>query len=191
MNEIVKKLDSNIRIAWTHVKLAAEKEDVSATRVALDKVSHLENLKHQQVALEKSIAASIAGEVEVAGKNDSPAHAPENYFRSGKRQTVRPTEIRFASFKKPIRYANEIPITVANWLVEQGKVLPTFPNFIHSSNNGFAKSAITKRLVSGQFIEVGDHQEILIQKARKLFDTCGYRTLKFEVLLEDGNTVTA
>jgi len=157
----------------------------------LDKVSHLENLKHQQMALEKSIVASIAGKIEVPDKNDMPDHATEIYPRSGKRQTVRPTEIRFASFKKTIRYANEIPISVANWLVEQGKALPTFPNFIHASNNGFAKSAITKRLVSGQYIEVGDNQEILIQKARKIFDACGYRTLKFEVLFEDGNAVTA
>jgi hypothetical protein len=191
MNEMIKKLESNIRIAWKQVKLAADDENVAATQTALNKVSHLENLKLQQLTLEKNIAASITDEIDVPGKKAETVFPLEIYARPGKRQTIRPSEIRFGSFKKSIHFANEIPITVANWLIEQGKTLPTFHNFVHPSNTGFARSAKTKRLVSGQYIEIGDHQDILIQKSRKLFDACGYRTLKFEVLFQDGNVVSA
>jgi hypothetical protein len=191
MNDMIKKLEGNIRIAWKQVKLAADEENVAATQTALNKVSHLENLKLQQLALEKNIAAIINDEIGAPEKTTETDLPSEIYSRLGKRQTIRPTEIRFGSFKKSIHFANEIPITVANWLIEQGKALPTFHNFVHPSDAGFARSAKTKRLVSGQYIEIGDHQDILIQKARKLFDACGYRTLKFEVRFQDGNLVSA
>jgi hypothetical protein len=116
---------------------------------------------------------------------------PQGAYGTGKRKTIRPKEIRFGSVRKSIDYANEIPITVGNWLIEQGKTLPNSPNFVHASNSGFSKSAVPKRLINGQFMEIGDNQEVLLHKARKLLDTCGYRGMKIEVLLEDGTTLNA
>lgn len=186
MNERINKLEGLILGAWEQVQITAKSKNRVSVQNALDRVAHLENLKQQEIALENSITASFS--------NDLTAPPIKNHaaviLGHGKRPTIRPKEVRIGSYRKQIRYAYEIPITVANWLIEQGKVLPALHNFVHPSNSGFAASATTKRLISGQFIEVGDHQEVLLQKARKLFDTCGYQGQNFEVLLVDGKIMT-
>ena len=80
----------------------------------------------------------------------------------------------------------QIPIVIANWIIQQGKALPRIPNFVHPSNTGFAPSAQTKELKNGHFIEVGDDQGRLIEKGRELLDACGLRGVGFRVLLDDG-----
>ena len=129
---------------------------------------------------------------EVNGHQNGSAHqspAQPVYFQSRrKRSTIRPQELRIGTFRKPINIANQIPITTANWLIEQGKTLPTIPNFIHPTNSGFSQSAAPRQLINGSFIEIGDNQEILMQKARRLLDACGFRSLKIEILFEDGTT---
>jgi hypothetical protein len=106
-------------------------------------------------------------------------------------QFSRPVEIRVGPFKKRIRKAHEIPVVVANWLIEQGKAVQNFENFVHASNVGFKPTATTKRLSSGQFMEVGSDQKDLLRKARILLDSCGYKGRPIEVLLKDGSVLTA
>ena len=102
-----------------------------------------------------------------------------------------PKEIRFGPMKKRLRNAHEIPVVVANWLIGEGRAVQNFENFVHASNIGFKPTATTKRLDSGQFMEVGDDQKDLLRKARILLDSCGYKGRPIEVLLEDGSVLTA
>ena len=46
---------------------------------------------------------------------------------------------------------------------------------MHENNIGFANSAQTKHLDNGWYIEVGDSQETLLLKGRRLLDSCGFR----------------
>jgi hypothetical protein len=108
-----------------------------------------------------------------------------------KKKPVRPVEMKFGSVKKHIRYSTEIPVTIANWLIEQGKALPISANFIHPSDAGFSQSATTKKLKSGQFMRVGHNQEALLHKARELLDGCGYEGVQIKVLLDNGITLSA
>ena len=108
-----------------------------------------------------------------------------------KKKPVRPVEIKFGSVKRHIRYATEIPVAIANWLIEQGKELPITANFIHPSDAGFSQSATTKKLKSGQFMRVGHNQEALLHKARELLDGCGYEGVQIKVLLDNGITLSA
>jgi hypothetical protein len=108
-----------------------------------------------------------------------------------KKKPVRPVELKFGSVKKHIRYATEIPVAIANWLIEQGKELPTSENFIHPSEAGFSQSAVTKKLKSGQVMRVGHNQQALLHKARELLDGCGYEGVQIKVLMDNGITLSA
>jgi hypothetical protein len=108
-----------------------------------------------------------------------------------KKKPVRPVELKFGSVKKHIRYATEIPVAIANWLIEQGKELPTSENFIHPSEAGFSQSAVTKKLKSGQVMRVGHNQQSLLHKSRELLDGCGYEGVQIKVLLDNGITLSA
>ena len=123
-----------------------------------------------------------------AGVPQPEAQAP---VARPKKKPVRPVEIKFGSVKKHIRYATEIPVTIANWLIEQGKELPITANFIHPSDAGFSQSATTKKLKSGQFMRVGHNQEALLHKARELLDGCGFEGTQIKVLLDNGITLSA
>ena len=201
MNEHVEKLNKHIVNAWESLERAAKSKDKKIAQESLNKLVHLENLREQQLALDQSIAASISVEAPLKiassatskhpnGSTHPSSNEPVFYSSRRKRQTVRPQEIRIGSYRRAISMANQITITVANWLLEQGKTLPTIPNFVHPSNSGFSQSASTRQLINGSFIEIGDHQEVLMQKARRLLDVCGYRNLKLEILFEDGNLKT-
>jgi len=58
---------------------------------------------------------------------------------------------------------------VANWLFARANPSKN-PELIHETDSGFTQSAQTKELKNGWFIEIGDHQERLIQKARELLN---------------------
>lgn len=201
MNEHIIKLNKHIANTWENVERAVKSKDRTATQAALNKLAHLENLKEQQLALDQSIAASTSMEQPVKsapsitnqhqnGSTHPLPTEPVYYPTRRRRQIIRPREIRIGSYRKAISIANQIPITTANWLLDQGKSLPTIPNFVHPSNSGFAQSAVPRQLNNGTFIEIGDNQEVLIQKARRLLNACGFRDLKIEVLFEDGSSKT-
>jgi hypothetical protein len=122
---------------------------------------------------------------------DVPQPETQTPIARPKKKPVRPVEIKFGSVKKHIRYATEIPVAIANWLIEQGKALPISANFIHPSEAGFSQSATTKKLKSGQFMRVGHNQEALLHKARELLDGCGYEGTQIKVLLDNGITLSA
>ncbi len=202
MNDQILKLDKHIASAWENVASAVKQKNRMTVQDALHKLAHLENLKAQQLALDQSIAAStsagdlsqIASSTENKSQNGSLHQSLSesiHYSSRRKRPTIRPQEIRIGSFRKEIHMANQIPISTANWLIGQGKSLPTIPNFIHPSNSGFSRSASTKELVNGSFIEIGDDVKVSLQKARRLLDACGFRSLKLEVLFEDGSLKTS
>ena len=86
---------------------------------------------------------------------------------------------------------NEIPIVVANWILQQGKTLHRMQNFVHETDSGFPGSAQTKRLDNGWSIEIGDSKYTLLRKGRKLLDAYGFREVTLQVVLEDGNIITA
>jgi hypothetical protein len=198
MKNNVTILEDKIKAAWEQVREATKRgaEDISLTQSALAKVVHLEQLKNQQIALDKSIEASLVNgdsDDSSAKKTVAPIewHQSEPFIsRRKKGKSVRPTEIRIGTFRKSIGYLNEIPLTVGNFLIEQGKVLPTLSNFIQPSNSGFEMSAKTERLISGQYMEIGDDKKTLLKKARDLLDICGYRTTKIDVLFRDGNLIS-
>ena len=199
MNEHIIKLNKHILNAWESLEKAAKNKDGVTIQSFLDKINHFENLKEQQIALEQSIVASMSEEksaqiavspVNHNNSNHTLSTEPLGYTNRLKRKTTKPKEVRIGSFRKPVFFSNEILITVANWLIEQGKTLPSIPNFIHPIDSGFAQSAVPRRLNNGTFIEVGDNQETLLKKARRLLNACGYRNLKLEILFEDGNLKT-
>lgn len=86
----------------------------------------------------------------------------------------KPAKINIFGEEIEIRKLNEIPISVANWLLDHGKTLPEVPNFIHRNKADFKMiSATSKPLKDGRFIEVGDDKNRLLDKARKLLKIAG------------------
>ena len=108
-----------------------------------------------------------------------------------RRPIKRPVEMRISTVPLKVTISNQIPVLVADWILAKGTALPRIQNFLHEADSGFPQSAETKRLTNGWYIEVGDSQEVLIQKGRRLLDACGFRDLPLSVLLEDGSTKTA
>jgi hypothetical protein len=188
------ELDQHISKAWGRVIDAAKIKDLVATQRAVREVAESLEVKEQAIAIQqRMVNLTKSNPSQGAGFQNGATEkttAPVAYVSRRKRPTIRPSEVRIGSYRRAINYANQIPIVVANWLIEQKKELPRVPNFIHPTNAGFARSAQTKELADGSYIEVGDHQEVLIQKARKLLDACGYKGTKLEVLLDDGTLKT-
>src|SRR5207249_169 len=116
----------------------------------------------------------------------SPVNDPNYLSHQRRRQTNRAREVQIGNIRESLNFANQIPVVIANWILQQGKTLPRIPNFVHPANSGFAQSAQTKELKNGYFIEVGDDQARLIEKGRELLDACGLRNVGFRVLLDDG-----
>lgn len=103
-----------------------------------------------------------------------------------RRATVHPSELRIGTVAVRLNRSNQIPVVVANWILKQGRTLPRIPNFVHETRSGFSRSAQTTELNNGWFIEIGDSQDMLIQKGRRLLDASGFRDHRLEVVLEDG-----
>lgn len=281
-NGTITKLEKRIAASWGQLERAVQSKDITATRTAVNRVAHLEELRQKHVALEQRIVETISngsssqtapvpegisngsstqtapilerGSIDLSiqtapileshsnGSSIQPAPVPESVFSGPisqiapvlesisngpstqtapvpetisngssaqtapvanpqpdvqtpvarpKKKPVRPVEIKFGSVKKHIRYATEIPVAIANWLIEQGKELPISANFIHPSDAGFSQSATTKKLKSGQYMRVGHNQEALLHKARELLDGCGHEGLQIKVLLDNGITLSA
>jgi len=87
----------------------------------------------------------------------------------------RPTKINIFGEEIVIRKLNEIPVSVANWLMDHGKTLVEIPNFIHRNRTDFKMTSATpKQLKNGWFIEVGDDKDRLLDKANRLLKRAGF-----------------
>lgn len=107
--------------------------------------------------------------------------------RRARRRFAKPREIRIGTYSERVGNWCEIPVVVANWILAQGKSLPRIDGFVHQTNAGFFQSASTKELNNGWFIEIGDAQGTLVQKARTLLDECDMRSVNFQIVLTDGS----
>ena len=116
----------------------------------------------------------------------TPVNPPAYVTSPPKRRTIRPLELKIGTEVVRVSKSNQIPISTANWILQRGKTLPRLQNFVHETNTGFPQAAKTVELNNGWFIEVGDSQEVLIQKGRRLLDACGFRDVGLQVVLEDG-----
>lgn len=181
------KLLDPIAEAWKRLMEGAKNRDWQTCQDAYRRLTTLRDLEEQERRLAERIARATT---DLRGCNDqineSARDLTPSFENSKKRKIIRPRELRIGEYSEPIAINNQIVVNTANWIIAQGVVPKNVSNFIHSTNSGFAQSAQTKPLVSGQFIEIGDSQETLFKKARKLLDENGFRELKLEVLLENG-----
>jgi hypothetical protein len=181
------ELSEHIQNTWHQIKDAANNENWPATQQAFRKMTGLQDMQERSRILEEQIAG-LSGD---KSSNGLPALAQRTPSASvvhpdrTRRGTRRPQELRIGTYRVPIGMNNQIPIATANWILNQGGSLPRIPNFVHPSNSGFTASAQTKRLDDGSYIEIGDSQDALIQKARKLLNACGFRDVTLAVLLDD------
>jgi len=108
-----------------------------------------------------------------------------------RRPAIRPSELRIGTTTVRVSKSNQILLEVAEWILKRGKTLPRIQNFVHETDSGFSKAANPVTLSNGWSIEIGDSQDTLIQKSRRLLDACGFRDVRLEVVLEDGTVKTA
>jgi hypothetical protein len=78
---------------------------------------------------------------------------------------VSPEYQRGTKWRRPQKQA-----LVDSLLRGQGRTLPIIPNALHETESGFPRASQPKPLNNGWFIEVGDSQEVLIQRARRLLN---------------------
>jgi hypothetical protein len=184
------ELSGYIENAWHQIKESANKKNWIATQEAFRKMATLQDLDEQSRKLRQRIEG-LSHNVSTNGHRSRPDQTtPVSISRptdSRRRGTIRPRELRIGAHHEPISLNNQITIHTANWIIKQGRTLPKIPNFIHSSNSGFTTSVQPRRLDDGSYMDIGDSQETLIRKARKLLDLCGFDELTFEVMLEDGS----
>jgi DNA sulfur modification protein DndB len=141
---------------------------------------------------EASTRAGLTRSMTQNGVNGPPSASERDYLNPPrKRAPIHPTEVRIGDVPIWVRRANEVPVVVANWILQQGRALRRMQNFVHEMDSGFSASAQTKRLDNGWFIEVGDSQETLLLKGRRLLDACGFSEVTLKVVLEDGTARTA
>jgi DNA sulfur modification protein DndB len=130
----------------------------------------------------------LAARIELNHSDEShPGYTANNQ----RRQTIHPVEVKIGAVGVRATRSNQIPVVVGNWILKQGNHLPRIQNFVHETNSSFPRNAQTKELANGWFIEVGDSQEVLIQKGRRLLDACGFRDVRLQVVLEDGTIKTS
>ena len=190
------ELEQHIQTGWEQIRVASDNHDWIAMQVAFRNMAKLQDLHEQSRLLENQIAAlsNQAQETPIANMTSEwpqpPAPTRTSAAYGVRRATTRPREIRIGAFRKVISLNNQVPIETANWLIGQGHGLPLVPNFIQRTRESFTDSAQVKPLLDGYFIEVGDSQEALFQKARKLMNICGRSGVRIEILMEDGAVKT-
>lgn len=187
------ELDGYIQNTWRQLVEAAKNSDWAATQQAFRKMAEFQELKQQSRNLQQRIER-LTNETHSNGQASRQHQTPLATVAGtgmARRGIRRPRELRIGNHHESISINNQIVIATANWMLKQGKTLPKIHNFVHPNDFGFAASAQIRRLDDGSFIEIGDSQDTLIQKARKLLNVCGFPDLKLEVLLEDGTLRSA
>lgn len=80
----------------------------------------------------------------------------------------RPVAIRIGDVELPANAWNEVPLTAANWLLDQGQCLPDLP-FIVGSPSDYKRTA--KQLRNGKWLGVGEDCRRLLGKTRRLLQS--------------------
>ena len=183
-NEIINNLNKFENTLWKSLTQATKDKDTK-------KVDGINSAIKRKEYLESEIL-KMFDQLGLLGK---PAHdnfQTSTYVPTGGRAKAPkpiPKSIRIGEYVENIRYLNEIPIVIANWILDHGQSLPEIPNFVHSNIQGFAQSANIKQLKNGWFIEVGDDKQTLIIKGRKLLDQTGFISVNFDVEMHNGEVL--
>jgi hypothetical protein len=143
------------------------------------------------LAVSESEGKSIEQLVSRSEPNPVADSRPIFAINQQRRQPIHPVEIRIGTEVVKATKSNQIPVLVGNWILKQGRTIPRIQNFVHEADSGFPRAAQTKQLANGWYVEIGDSQDVLLQKARRLLDACGLREVRLEILLEDGTVRTA
>jgi hypothetical protein len=106
-----------------------------------------------------------------------------------RRHTIHPTEVRIGATVLRVNRSVQIPVALANWILQQGQPLRTIPNFVHETNAGVLQAAQPKRLQNGMYIDVHGDQKEMVRRGRRLLDACGFREVTFQVVLENGDVL--
>lgn len=181
------KLKTLRTVDWRRINREWQRIAMSGNDVVNQKQARMDTASFLKRKL--ALPLTSAEEKSLDGAQNPAFANTETGLREETRQrqpVIRAKELRIGDHVEPLQAANEIPVSVANWILDQGKELPLIPNFVHRGKDGFAKSAQLKQAKNGWHVEVGDSQITLIQKARKLLDRCGFGAVGFSVILEDG-----
>jgi hypothetical protein len=178
-------LNGDIKATWDQLKEVTRREDWPATQQEFRKLAAFLDFREQ---FQRRLPAISS---EPNSHTIREALITPRLSQKARRAIIRPRELTIGSFHVPISLNNQIVIATANWILKQGKSLPRIENFIHPNDTGFSTSAQIRQLDDGSFIEIGDSQSTLMQKARRLLNACGFHQVKIEVLLEDGIILTA
>lgn len=86
-----------------------------------------------------------------------------------------PLKLNILGEEFEIRRWNQVPVCVANWILDQGKVLEEYPNFIHRNKADFQiQNPSFKQLKNGWFMEVGDDKPRLLYKTKRILKLAGF-----------------
>jgi len=111
----------------------------------------------------------IAHKSELSGASGSQNDVTVLFLKSSK-----PARINILGEEMEIRKLNEIPVSVANWLLDHGKALNESLNFIYRNRDDFKQgSSVLRLLKNGWYIEVSGAKEKIFDKTRRLLKIAG------------------
>ena len=105
-------------------------------------------------------------------------------------KTVHPVAVRIGTTTKSVTTSAELPLTVANWILDEIRRLPIIPNVVHETDTGFGQAANLKRLRNGFYLNVHGQQTEMVRRGRRLLNASGFSAVPLEVELENGDVLT-
>jgi hypothetical protein len=160
---------------WTQATDSKDLDSIDRIRSALEIRKNVE----AEVLRMFSSLERLGGPVQNTSQSQTKNKAVKDY----------PKLLRIGEHAYPVRFLNQVPVLIANWILEKGRSLPEIPNFIHKQKKGFMASASLKTLSNGWYIEVGDSKQTLISKGRKLLDHTGFSSIRFSVEMHNGEII--
>lgn len=189
-NEDVSKL-AQLRQLW-----ADAAPDERAEFLTFIQGEPLHESRIETAELPPATSSSSAGEVQPAqdthaGETKTTQKAPEPEAVSeplnqggGKRQyKAAPAILRINGEELPVSGWNDVPLAIANWLLDRGTTLPE-TSFVLTDPTGYKR--VKKQLRDGRWLGVGENWSRLIGKARRLLSG---QSLECVLTLESGETI--
>lgn len=139
-------------------------------------------------------SVSVASNGHVHANTSSPVPTGNGSVSNGASENGhtavgRPVGVLAQGTETPVAKWNDVPVVIANWLLDQQLPLPAMP-FIKRDEAAFPRSARLRTLQDGSLIDLGDGRAQLLRKARRLLDGSGRRDLRVDVQLAGGETIT-